>query len=298
MEQFTASWNSSLSYGTVNGAMEQLTALRNSSQRYDTVYRWQVTELSDPLSNSTVGFIVPTEKFRSDLGFLTFLVVTNILCQYIPANILLVANLGLLVYLVLHKKRIREQDIRGTATNQNRVRPVRSVSIVFAYSVVTLALNLPLEIYMSRDVYSEIESWGTDELPEHQDIGLIPFIYSCVNVLSWSVNFFIYCVIHTVDSVIHTVDSVIHTVDSVIYTVDSVIYTMDSVIHTVDSVIHTVDSVIHTVDNVIHTVDSVIHTVDSVIHTVDSVIHTVDSVIYTVGLADLQGNIICEMESS
>ena len=158
----------------------------------EVVLRWQVIEVVDTESNSTEGIIIPSEKFRTNIELLYFFITTNVLFQYMPAIILASANTGLLLFLSRHQRLMRQKQVRRIATEAARTDPTQSVSVILAYSVVTMMLHLPLEIYMSRDVISQLENWSGGLLVEPPDMGLIPAVYSFVNVLGWSVDFLIY----------------------------------------------------------------------------------------------------------
>ena len=157
----------------------------------ETQFRWRVLEMFDPVQNTTLGSVAPEEGFLTNLNLLYFFVATNVLFVYVPGLMLIATNLGLLVFLLRHEKMLHGNHMR-TPTSTNRSSPTQSVAVIIAYSVVTFTLNLPLEIYMSRDLFSRLEKWGKDIFFHKPPVSLIPSIVSSVNVLSWSVDFFIY----------------------------------------------------------------------------------------------------------
>jgi len=154
-------------------------------------FRWRVLEMFDPVQNTTLGSVAPEEGFHTNLNLLYFFVATNVLFLYVPGLMLIATNLGLLVFLLRHEKMLHGNHMR-TPTSTNRSSPTQSVVVIIAYSVVTFTLNLPLEIYMSWDLFSMLEKWGKDIFFHNPPVSLIPSIISSVNVLSWSVDFFIY----------------------------------------------------------------------------------------------------------
>ena len=157
----------------------------------ETQLRWRVLEMFDPVQNTTLGSVAPEEGFLTNLNLLYFFVATNVLFLYLPGLMLIATNLGLLVFLLRHEKMLQGNRMR-TPTSTKRSSPTQSVAVIIAYSVVTFTLNLPLEIYMSRDLFSGLENWGKDIFFHKPPVSLIPSIVSSVNVLSWSVDFFIY----------------------------------------------------------------------------------------------------------